>query len=370
MTPCRLLVVAPIKDFATDVTASLPPSSAAVDWHAADDGGIFVAVLHDGLWDAVVFWGDPRAYADGRALELLRATVPDLPYVIVIGDTSSETTAWGLQTGAFALLQQEDLGRLQGIVDDLRHDRDRKRHLGDISAVASQHSERYRGLLELSPEPLLVHRRGLFIFANAALARLLGANAPDELDGRNLFEFLHPDDRVEAVQRAQRVWSSAQLPPAEWRVSRLDGSLCHVETSAWPIVYEDEPANLLLCRDITERKLAEPARQSLLSQEQEARLAADTARERLSFLADAGSVVSAQLDHDATVANMARVLVPRLADWCIIDEVRPNGLDDVPPPSTATLWRPRTSGRPGRPFPSTCTPTNWSPGSSAAARAS
>jgi PAS domain S-box-containing protein len=332
MTPSRLLVVAPNDTYAKTIAALLPDGSADVNWHSADDGGIFVSVLHDGLWDAVVFWGDPKDYAGGRGLELVRATSPDLPFIIVTDDNASKTAAQAMAAGARALIPADELPRIDAVLRELAGDRRRGRHLGDMTAVAHQHSEKYRGLLELSPEPLLVHRRGVFIYANAAMARLLGAASPAVLEGRTLFDFLHPDDRAEAVQRAQRVWSVAQLPPADWRVFRLDDSVVHVETSAWPIIYEDEPANLLVCRDITERKLAEAARLRLLIQEQEARAAADAARERLAFLSDASSVVNAQLDHDATLENMARVLVPRLADWCIIDEILPGD-----PPSLTSL---------------------------------
>lgn len=323
MTPSRLLVVAPSADRAKTIADLLPEDTTEVVWHKADDGGIFVSVLHDGLWDAVVFWGDPGAFAGGRGLDLVRATAPDLAVVIVTPEASSETAAQALAIGARALIPADDLPRIEAVIRDLVADRQRGRFLGDLSAVARHHSERYRGLLELSPEPLLVHRRGVFIYMNAAMARLLGAKTPEELIGRTLFDFLHPDDRAEAVQRAQRVWSVSQLPPAEWRVFRLDGSQCYLETAAWPIIYEDEPANLLVCRDITERKLAEEVRHRLLIQEQEARAAADAARERLGYLSEASSVMNAQLDPDATLANTAQVLVPRLADWVIVDEVLP-----------------------------------------------
>ena len=39
------------------------------------------------------------------------------------------------------------------------------------------------------------------------------------------------------------------------------------------------------------------------------------------FLAEAGSVLSEQLDYDETLAAIARLAVPRIADWCIVDVV-------------------------------------------------
>ena len=39
------------------------------------------------------------------------------------------------------------------------------------------------------------------------------------------------------------------------------------------------------------------------------------------FLAEAGSVLSAELDYGATLEALARLAVPRVADWCIVDVV-------------------------------------------------
>ncbi|MFL5937638.1 MAG: GAF domain-containing protein [Gaiellaceae bacterium] len=39
------------------------------------------------------------------------------------------------------------------------------------------------------------------------------------------------------------------------------------------------------------------------------------------FLAEAGSVLSAELDYDATLEALARLAVPRVADWCIVDVI-------------------------------------------------
>src|SRR5207244_10541678 len=41
--------------------------------------------------------------------------------------------------------------------------------------------------------------------------------------------------------------------------------------------------------------------------------------ESLSFLAEAGHILAETLDYDTTLANLARLVVPRLADWFIVD---------------------------------------------------
>ena len=46
--------------------------------------------------------------------------------------------------------------------------------------------------------------------------------------------------------------------------------------------------------------------------------AAAEANRRLAFLADASVALSASLDHQETVDAVARLLVPRLADFCLV----------------------------------------------------
>ncbi len=54
-------------------------------------------------------------------------------------------------------------------------------------------------------------------------------------------------------------------------------------------------------------------------QEQAKRAEAEAAQRRLEFLADASNVLAGSLDYQETFENLARLAVPRLADFCIID---------------------------------------------------
>ncbi|HEY2072060.1 MAG TPA: GAF domain-containing protein, partial [Gaiellaceae bacterium] len=51
----------------------------------------------------------------------------------------------------------------------------------------------------------------------------------------------------------------------------------------------------------------------------------ERAEERLSFLAEAGHMLAGSLDYDTTLSTLADLVVPRLADWCIIDLVEDDG---------------------------------------------
>src|SRR5205823_7124621 len=46
---------------------------------------------------------------------------------------------------------------------------------------------------------------------------------------------------------------------------------------------------------------------------------AQQSRERLEFLAEASRILSTSLDYGRTLQQVARLIVPRLADWCSVD---------------------------------------------------
>ena len=53
--------------------------------------------------------------------------------------------------------------------------------------------ERYRQLVELSPEAIFVHIDGKFVYINPAATKLFNLSAPEEVIGKSVFDFYHPD---------------------------------------------------------------------------------------------------------------------------------------------------------------------------------
>jgi PAS domain S-box-containing protein len=76
---------------------------------------------------------------------------------------------------------------------------------------------------------------------------------------------------------------------------------------------------------VVERRRAEEQRVAMLEREQAARAEAEEASDRLSFLAEASIVLNSSLDHRRTLAELANLAVPRLADWCAIDVLDTDG---------------------------------------------
>ncbi|MBI4987241.1 MAG: PAS-domain containing protein [Rhodocyclales bacterium] len=122
--------------------------------------------------------------------------------------------------------------------------------------------QRYRNLIELSPDAVFVHRNHVILIANPAAARLWGATSVEQAIGRNLLDFIHPDSRDLVKERIARLESDPtlfRLPWAEQEYQRADGTRVPVEGSATVIELEDGPAILSVIRDISARKAAENA---------------------------------------------------------------------------------------------------------------
>lgn len=115
----------------------------------------------------------------------------------------------------------------------------------------AESEERYRSLIELTPDPILVHSQGTVLFANPAAAQVFAAGGSGLL-GRPLLDLIHEDAQDEVRRRI--LHPPAQNLVTEYRMVRLDGSEFEAEIAATTINFHGLPARILVIRDITERK--------------------------------------------------------------------------------------------------------------------
>lgn len=105
-------------------------------------------------------------------------------------------------------------------------------------------------------------------------------------------------------------------------------SLGAVDYILTPVVPEILRAKINVFVDLfkkTEQVKRQAEERAQFIREQAARAEAEAARERLAFLADASNVLAGSLDYAETFQNLARLAVPRLADFCIIDVAEEGG---------------------------------------------
>ena len=122
--------------------------------------------------------------------------------------------------------------------------------------VLAESEERYRLLVENSPDAMLVQAEGKIVFANGATAKLLGAERPETIVGMAFTDILPPDCRAEGQQRL--VESAAKgAPLSQQTLVRMDGVPVKVESLGIPITFAGKAAVQIILHDLTERLLLE-----------------------------------------------------------------------------------------------------------------
>ena len=127
-----------------------------------------------------------------------------------------------------------------------------------VLALARLHSRRrlretdarYRQLLAMSPEAVLVHADGTIIFTNPAAAELLGVASADALVGRSIGDFATAES-LEALEGLSSTAEGGRPPRVRGRLVKSTGAALDVEISSSPCVYHDRPAVVVLARDIS-----------------------------------------------------------------------------------------------------------------------
>ncbi|WP_375341443.1 EAL domain-containing protein [Lyngbya sp. CCY1209] len=118
--------------------------------------------------------------------------------------------------------------------------------------------ERYRMLVELCPDTIAIHCDRRLVYINPAGVELLGAQSSQELIGRSIYDFAHPDYIRAIVKRLKRMELDGR--PAhlmEQQLIRLDGQIVDVEIAGIPTRYDGHEAVQIIIRDISDRKKAE-----------------------------------------------------------------------------------------------------------------
>ncbi|GMW02811.1 MAG: hypothetical protein AMXMBFR84_39470 [Candidatus Hydrogenedentota bacterium] len=129
----------------------------------------------------------------------------------------------------------------------------------EIEENLKQSQEKYRILVENAAEGIVVVQDAHIVFANAALATIVGYTQ-DELLVRPFVDFAHPDDRRMLIERHQLRLEGKEFPSiGELRVIHKSGAVRWVELNAVRIEWNSRVAVLNFITDITNRKSAEKA---------------------------------------------------------------------------------------------------------------
>ena len=132
------------------------------------------------------------------------------------------------------------------------------RHL--VEANLRELIDRYRRLVDLSPDGIVVHQGGRIVYVNRSGLECVGAQSVDQVLGRSIIDFVHADSLGPTLERIAQLSDDVPFSePAEATLIRLDGSPWVVESVSVLTRWEGEDAFQVILRDLTDRKRAEAA---------------------------------------------------------------------------------------------------------------
>jgi diguanylate cyclase (GGDEF)-like protein/PAS domain S-box-containing protein len=120
--------------------------------------------------------------------------------------------------------------------------------------------QRYRRLVDRSPDAIAVHEGGRVVYVNPAGVRWIGAKSSAELVGHLITEFVDPDSVPAMLARIASLRHDGDTSlPSEAVMLRFDGTTLDVEAVSVLTVWEGRPAYQVIFRDLSAQKAVEAA---------------------------------------------------------------------------------------------------------------
>jgi len=212
-------------------------------------------------WDLIIADYNLPQFSAPDALEIVKKTGRDIPFIIVSGAIGETTAVSAMKSGAHDYLMKGNLARLLPVVDrELREARNREGKR-QTSEALRESELRYRLLWETATDAvLLFDQQGVIQFANPAVEKVFGYK-PDELAGREIF-ILQPEAVHWSDQGGLKRYLKADGTGRNWRARetvglRSDGTLIPVEAAFSNIQIDSNTWFVVFFHDISERKRAE-----------------------------------------------------------------------------------------------------------------
>jgi PAS domain S-box-containing protein len=192
------------------------------------------------------------------ALAIAREKAPDVPFIFVTGSLGEEMAIKALKSGATDFVLKYHLTTLPPAIHRALRQAEFRNQRRNAELALQSSEERYRSLVELSPDALYVQSDDKIVFINSAGVKLFGAVNADQLIGKSVRELVPAGDWKALQERMRRLHGEGKPAPfVEQQLARLDGTYVDAEVAAAPLVFEGKRAAQVIAHDITDRKRSE-----------------------------------------------------------------------------------------------------------------
>ncbi|HYK74317.1 MAG TPA: PAS domain S-box protein [Pseudoneobacillus sp.] len=115
----------------------------------------------------------------------------------------------------------------------------------------------FQTVLNHTSDMLMICDRNRHIVYVTPNAYEITGYSPEEVQNRDTFFMIHPEDREYLLQRHKNLLKSKQSNSSEYRIIKKNGEVRHFECKTTPLPDTDNYLQVVSARDVTERKLME-----------------------------------------------------------------------------------------------------------------
>ncbi len=256
----HLLLVEDSEDDEALVLAALRRSGLEIEHRRVWNRAMLAAALEEKRWDAVISDHNMPQFDGIEALGMVKASDPDMPFILVSGAIGEETAVSTMRSGAQDFVMKHSLGRLGPVLVLEIGEAEIRRS----AQIATQHLHVNEALLTsivntAADGIAVVDAGGSIEFANEALARMLGY-APQEMGGVDISQLLHQNAATASFWQdlfAAGPGSAGKPADLYTHARSRDGSVMPVEIRASRMVARGESKATVLVRDVSERARSE-----------------------------------------------------------------------------------------------------------------
>ena len=206
-----------------------------------------------------------------QLLERIREDRPELPFIFLTGQGSEDIASQAIKAGVSDYFRKDpSVDQTSLLANRIIQSVEQRRLQRDLEAS----EERYRTITEQIWDGIVILRDDSVLFCNERFTELTGYDI-DDLDEQSFIRsVIHPDDRgtvEETIQEVRR--GDAEGDVFETRLTTEANELRHCEYTIRTIPFENDSAQVVSIRDVTESK----QRQRSLRRERELNRAVRTA---------------------------------------------------------------------------------------------
>jgi len=188
-------------------------------------------------------------------------TLP-IPAIMITAHGNENVAVEAMKLGAYDYIVKDSgtryLELIPMVIEQAMQRQDMIEEQKRMFKLIAESEERYKLLVEMSPDGIAIYSSGKIIFINSAGIKLLGVKADTELLERDVVDFIE-EEYKEHISKILNIveQDKSKMPWSCAKIVRPDKKIIDVEMASVPLHYSDMTAGQIIFRDITDRKEAE-----------------------------------------------------------------------------------------------------------------